>query len=149
MSFMWASRTWDGRWVLRIGTGLDGYLVHNSPKAAAISFRDELILESKLSTAQAAGVRQENLAGWCTKCPAPFMGSPLSSFFQNARHMYLFGHLSNFYFETGLPKKLMINFFSSSTSAHSMDQHVWLTPSPAEYDEKWEKIVALYVGGIT
>lgn len=80
--------------------GLDGYLVHTSPMAAAISFREELIPKSQfreeLSNTQAAGVRQENL------CP---LYGFLSFLILSKPEGRVFGHLSNFYLETGLQKK--------------------------------------------
>lgn len=77
--------------------GLDGYLVHTSPMAAATSFWEELILESReLSNTQAAGVRQEILY--------PLYGF-LSFLILSKPEGRVFGHFSNFYLETGLPKK--------------------------------------------
>lgn len=73
--------------------GLDGYLVHTSPMAATTSFWEELILESReLSNTQAAGVRQEILY-------------PLYGFLSFLILSKPEGHFSNFYLETGLPKK--------------------------------------------
>lgn len=103
-------------------------------------------------------LRQGNLACWytqCTLCPlwAPKALWPLkpkayfclTSLFQSPRGwVYLFVHLKNFYFETGLQKYVM-TFSSSSKLALPLCRRTCLAhiSSPARCEEKQEIVVCM------